>query len=338
MRAITWLGKAQVALQEVPQPQVSDRCTKVKIAYGGICGGDVGIYQGLHPRAQAPLIMGHETSGIIAEGHPTLAPGTPVVINPTISCGECYPCTTGNKHVCEHLKLYGIDANGAMADYLTVPHSAIIPVPDGLSLRTAALAEIVAVVVHAIRESGYVAGDNAVVMGAGPIGLALALALRNFGCASPVVVEVNDTRRAMAVQLGFETIDPKAQDVVALIKAKTNGVGADFVFDCAGHQAVAEMLPALVRIKGTIMVVAMYKTPPTFDLRMGMFKEFQVKFCRVYKEPSFAIALDLLQREPDFAQIITHVLNPQQAEKGFDLMLDPNTTALKVLYDFTDEE
>jgi 2-desacetyl-2-hydroxyethyl bacteriochlorophyllide A dehydrogenase len=334
LKAIIYEGPKTIALRETAEPALKEGFAKVKVVYTGICGGDIGVYNGTHPRAKAPLIMGHEAAGTIAEGHPNLPVSTPVAINPLITCGCCAPCQRGDKHVCQKLGLYGIDDSGGMAEYITVPLHRIIPLPEGLCLKTGALAEPVAVVVHAIRETGYLPGDNALIFGAGPIGLALALALRAFGCTNLAIVEVNGNRRAFAENLGFDTIDPGTSDVVKEALGRTEGNGADHVYDCAGHQSVADLLPHVVRIKGKIIVVAHYKKKPETDFALGMFKEFSIFFVRVYRDDDFKIATDLLKKEPAFAKLITHVLPPTDAQKGFDMMLDPATTAVKILFNF----
>ena len=337
MKAFVYEGAKTVLLREVAEPSLKEGFVKIKVAYSGMCGGDMSVYNGTHPRAKAPLVMGHEASGIIVDRHPHLAAGTPVTINPLITCGVCVPCKTGNEHVCQKLGLHGIDADGMMAEYTLARADRVLPLPEGLSLKTGALVEPVAVVVHAIRDTGYQPGDNALIFGAGPIGLALALALRAFGCTNLAIVEVNDNRREFGAKLGFDTINPKTQDVTQEVLRRTARNGADYVFDCAGHQSVADLLPGVVRIRGKIVVLALYKKKAEFDLLSGIFKEFSVLFVRVYRDRDFEIAISLLAKEKGFEQLVTHVLQPKQVQDGFDMMLDTSTTAVKILYDFMEE-
>lgn len=334
MKAILFEGPDKVALRQIDEPSLKEGYAKIKVSYAGICGGDINIYHGTHPRAKAPLVMGHELSGTIVEGHPTLEPGTPVTVNPLLCCGHCEPCKTGNEHVCETLKLLGIDADGAMSDYMLAPIERIVPLPKGVDLRTGALIEPIAVAVHTVRETGYVPGDDAVIFGAGTIGLCLALTLRSFGCTKLTVVETNDVRRNLAAEMGFDTVNPMTEDVVQAIKDRTNGSGADHVYDCAGHQSVADVLFDVIKVRGTIVIVAGYKKKPELNLIQGMFKEFKILFVRVYREKDFRIAGELIIAEKDFEKLLTHDLAPEDAQKGFDLMLAPGTTAIKVLFKF----
>ncbi|WP_080848338.1 zinc-dependent alcohol dehydrogenase [Cytobacillus gottheilii] len=333
MKAIFYEGAEHVAFKEAEMPKLPDGWALIKTSHVGICGTDLNIFAGTHPRAAAPLIMGHEFSGTVLEGHPALEAGTKVTVNPLLSCGKCGPCLTGQPHVCESLKLIGIDCDGGMAEYVAAPIDSIIPLPDDMSLEAGALAEPVAVAVHAVRQGGYVPGDRVVVFGAGTIGLCVALVLRSLGATDIIVAETNEHRLAMAKELGFVSVNPLNEDVNSVVLEKTNGLGADFVFDCAGHPSVLTQLTELVKVRGNIIIVAAYKKPAAVNLLQGMFKELSIQFVRVYTPRDFEIAIDLLHSQSSFEKMITHVLPPEEAEKGFEL-LTTGTNAVKVMYTF----
>ena len=333
MKAIVYEAPHTVSLLEKEKPVLADGWALIKASHVGICGTDLNIYSGHHPRAQAPLVLGHEFSGTLVFGHPSLPEGTAVTVNPLLSCGTCLPCRTGQSHVCETLKLVGIDCDGGMAEYVQAPIHQIVPLPDGLSLETGALVEPVAVAIHAVRQGGYVPGDRAVVFGAGTIGLCVALTLRSFGAGDVTLVETNEYRLKKAEELGFSTINPSSEQVRDAILSRTNGAGADFVFDCAGHPSVVPLLTEVVRVRGTIVIVAAYKKPPEVHLLQGMFKELTMRFVRVYTSRDFQRAAELLAQQKEFAKIITHVLAPEEAKKGFEL-LTTHTDAVKVMYQF----
>ena len=198
MKSIIYKGAGEVVSEEKAVPAAGAGEVLIKVAYAGICGSDMFIYQGTHPRAQAPLVMGHEFSGVIEAGHPTLAKGTPVTVYPLLSCGQCEPCKNGTPHVCNTLKLIGIDCDGGMAEYVKVPADKVVEIPAGLNLKLGAFIEPVAVGVHAVRRSGYKPGDTAVVYGAGPIGLCVAACLSYFGASRVLVIEANPYRLEIA--------------------------------------------------------------------------------------------------------------------------------------------
>ena len=154
MKALVWTGKEIVQNEERNKPDFTGKVL-IKVAYAGICGSDTGVYLGTHPRAKAPLIMGHEFSGTIEEiaaGVITdLSVGDRVVVNPLYYCGKCRACLNGNTHVCRSLRLYGTDTDGGMAEYAAIPENCLIRLPENMDLKLAAVVEPVAVVVHGLR-------------------------------------------------------------------------------------------------------------------------------------------------------------------------------------------
>ena len=338
MKAIQYLGSNHIELVDAPIPDTPKGWAKIKVSHAGICGTDLNIYAGTHPRAKAPLIIGHEFSGILENDTSVLKKGERVTVYPLISCGHCTPCKSGNSHVCNTLGLYGIDADGGFAEYAFVPEENLVRIPDELSLKVGALIEPIAVAVHTLRETSFTPGDNAIVLGAGTIGLCVALTLRLFGASEVIISETDDARRSLARELGFETINPAKDDMIAFTAEKTNGDGFDRVYDCAGVQAVASTLLDLVKVRGQIVIVASYKKPAELPLFKGMAKETSIHFVRVYRKKDVEIAAQIVSRESLYARIVTHVLMPEEAQKGFDLLFTKGTGAIKVMYHFSKED
>src|SRR5450759_4048603 len=217
MVAARWTAADEVRVADVPVPEVPEGWALVKVAYNGICGTDLAILHGKHPRATAPLIMGHEMSGWVEQAGATgPAAGTLVVVEPLISCGECRSCKNGLTHVCRQLALYGIDAPGGMAQYVALPPGVLHAVPDGVDPRTATMAEPLAVAVHAVELSGMQPGDTVAVYGAGPIGILTALVARHEGAAAVVITEPSPWRREVAARLGF-TVVPEGSTMAATL-------------------------------------------------------------------------------------------------------------------------
>lgn len=306
MKAAIYQGPETITTEQVSFPDVPDGWCLMKVSYCGICGTDLNIYGGGHPRATAPLIMGHELAGHIYD-HPLIADGSAVTVNPLLYCGECKPCREGNPHVCESLRLVGIDRDGGMAEYVAVPNEQVIPLPEGMSLKAGALVEPFAVAVHSVRESRFKGGDEVTVFGAGPIGLCISLVLQFFGAKRVTVVEVNQFRRELAEKLGFHTIDP----------ATTTIPKNDLVFDCAAHPSVAERLVDVTHVKGEIMLIGTYKKPTPLDLQNVNFKELTLKGARVYTDKDFTIAAALLHQHEKALQLITNIEPVEQTARLF---------------------
>ncbi|MDR3121561.1 MAG: alcohol dehydrogenase catalytic domain-containing protein [Clostridiales bacterium] len=334
MKGILYEGAGAVNVRELAEPAPRAGWALIKVSHAGICGSDLNIYAGTHPRAKAPLVMGHEFSGRLMEDAGGLKKGAFVTVNPLLSCGECQPCRTGNSHVCDTLKLVGIDCDGGMAEYAAAPSSMLVPLPEGVGGKLGALVEPVAVAVHAIREQGFVPGDNALVFGCGPIGLVVALTLRLFGAASVTMAEVDQKRADAARGMGFLVVNPAETDMEKFAKEQTLGVGFDWVFDCAGVQKVADALLDVVRVRGVIVIVASYKHACTMPFFKGMVKETSIRFVRVYRPKDFRIAAGVISKLPEYEKIITHVLPAEEARRGFELATTPGSGAVKVMYRF----
>jgi 2-desacetyl-2-hydroxyethyl bacteriochlorophyllide A dehydrogenase len=321
-----------VCVEEKAVPELAAGEVLIKVAYAGVCGSDMIIYQGVHPRAKAPLIMGHEFSGTIEKGHPTLPNGTPVTVYPLLSCGHCEPCLNGYAHVCNTLKLIGIDCDGGMAEYVKVPVDKVQAIPRTLSLKLGAFIEPMAVGVHAVRRSGYKPGDRTVVFGAGPIGLSVAACLKYFGASKVIIIEANPHRLGVAQKLGFTTIDAAKEDILEKIKEYTQGCNADFAFDCAAHPSVQTYLLDIIKVQGTAVIVGSYKKPAEVDLLKIEFKELTMTGIRVYERRDFEIATQILESGfIDFDLLLTES-SPDEAPEQFQNILKGTTNTIKTLF------
>ncbi|RYV49723.1 zinc-dependent alcohol dehydrogenase [Pengzhenrongella frigida] len=294
MKAVRWIATDEVEVVDAAVPEVPPGWALIKIAYNGICGTDLGILHGKHPRAVHGLIPGHEMSGWVERaGASGPEVGALVVVEPLLSCGECRSCKNDLAHVCRNLGLYGIDTPGGMAQYVALPPEVLHAVPADVDPRTATLAEPLAVAVHAVELSGMQAGDVVAVYGAGPIGVLTALVARHAGAAAVVITEPSPWRREVAAQLGFTVVAPDST-MAATLAPLTDGEGADTTFDSAAHPSVAAELAATTRVRGRIVVVGVYKQPTAIDLQAVCFKEQTVVGVRVYTSANVTRAIELI--------------------------------------------
>ena len=312
----------------VPRPAVPDGWSLIKTEYTGLCGTDFSILHGTHPRAEFPLIMGHEITGIVAEASSGPAVGTRVVVEPLLSCGTCAPCRRGETHVCRRLGLYGIDVPGSLAEYVAVRTETLIPVVPGVPGVQAALAEPLAVAVHAVERSQLQPGDTAAVFGAGPIGILTALVARHRGAEVLLVAEPGEGRRALAQSLGFPVTDG---DPVAAVLATTADEGVDFVFDTAAHPSVASLVTKAARVRGSIVVVGVYKAPTEIGLQAVAFKELTMIGVRVYTRADMERAVELIGAGTlGLERLPVEIFPLSQAGDAFARAMDAGST-LKVL-------
>lgn len=334
MKAIVYTGLEKVEIRSnVPVPEVEPGWTLIKVAYAGICGSDMTIFYGKHPRAQAPLILGHEFSGYVVSEHSKIPKDTLVSVYPFLSCGVCGACLEGYTHVCHTSHVVGIDRDGGMAEYALVPEDSLFAVPKGVSPALGAYIEPIGIAVHAARRGKYLPGDSVVVFGAGGIGMATAITLRKFGADKIAICEPDEERLHLAKSMGFTTIHSN-ESVLEKIMTFTNGNGADYVFDCAGHQSVIDVLPDTVKVGGRIVMVAGYKTPPSMNFQKGMFREFDIQFVRNSTRKDFTIACELAAQNLGYDKLINCVLPIDEAEKGFSSPMG----AIKVMFEIGDKE
>lgn len=334
MKAGLYISEKKVMVGQIEVPDLQPGEALIKVAFAGICGTDMMIYAGKHPRAKAPLAMGHEFSGRIErlQGESDWAVGDRVVIEPTLSCGKCEACLAGASHVCKTLKLIGIDKHGGFAEYVAVPFDRLHRIPEGLSDAHAALAEPVAIAVHTVRRSNLKVGDHAVVLGAGPIGLLTGMIAKQAGACQVLISDISSYRLAKAEQLGLTALNAKEVNVTEEILKRTGGNGAEVVFEVAGNQITAKQMIETVKTQGQIVVVSVFKQAPAIDLAAMHYREISLTTTRCCSKSDFAKAINLLHSGAiDVAPLISHELPLEQIEEGFHLMENPDVS-IKVLF------
>ena len=336
MKAVVYTGFGRAEVREVGIPDPSPREHLIRIRFSGICGTDMAIWAGKHPRAKAPLILGHEMSGAIAamakENPRGLKEGNMGVVFPLLFCGKCYACRTGNVHVCKNLRFVGIDRDGGMAEYAIIPDSLFEVIPETMSAEDAVLIEPLAVVVHSTERSNVEKDNCVVVTGAGPIGLLQALVLRARGISNMTLLEINPYRIGIARKLGFDVIDSNdMKNVEDVINEKSDGEGADVLFEASGSKKVAEIMTELVRPLGKIVIVSVFKNPPVVDLRSVNFKELTFIGTRVYRREDYRTARDMiLNRNVPVQEVVTQIVHIDEAPDIFQMLADGGD-ALKIL-------
>jgi (R,R)-butanediol dehydrogenase/meso-butanediol dehydrogenase/diacetyl reductase len=336
MRAGVYRGPDTIKLEDWPVPQLASGEVLVKVRYAGICGTDILIRRGKHPRVVAPRVLGHEIFGAVAEARPPAdvvwKPGARVAVYPLISCGHCAPCREGSSHVCEKLGLIGIDVDGGIAEYVKAQPDQLFAVPDSVSDEQAALVEPLSVAVHAVRTSGFRPGDTALVTGAGPIGNLVAQVLRASGARAIVVSEVKDFRRELAERLGLRVVNPAREPLREILQSVAGGLFVDRVYEASGGASAYRDAVQACRVRGEITLVGLPKTPPEVDVLNLVFKEIRTTGARVYERRDYQVAIALLERGAvDVAPLITDQLPLADAERGFQKMQEAETS-LKIVF------
>ncbi len=324
MKALRYLNPGILKTDEIDSPRCGVGEALVRVHAAGICGSDMAIFAGKHPRARPPLIMGHEFAGEIVElvagdAGTELAVGDRVTAYPLLMCGKCWACRNGVSHVCRDLKLIGIDRDGAFAEYVNVPLELLVKFPDRFSFDQGALIEPLAVGVHALDMAGTPDWQNAAVVGCGPIGLLVAFCLQQAGVRNLLISDIAPQRLERAAGLGIPVLDSARDDLADRVIRMSGGEGADIVFECAGSASAALQTSDLVRPRGKIIMVSVHKEPHPVDLRAITFKEISIIGTRVYTPADYEMALQMLPNLP-YQDIISHRVDLDHGADGFDIM------------------
>jgi 2-desacetyl-2-hydroxyethyl bacteriochlorophyllide A dehydrogenase len=230
----------------------------------GICGTDFHIFQGKHPFLRYPRVMGHELAVEVVEASAVsgFANGELCVVNPYLSCGDCVACRAGRPNCCASISVLGVHQDGGLAGMLSVPETNLIKA-KGLSADECASVEFLSIGAHAVRRGGVTSRDRVLVVGAGPIGLGVALFAR--ASAAGVAVLDRDPERTAAAQAiaGVDAV-PSDGDALEAAQAFTDGDGFDIVFDATGSQAAMERGFDFVANGGRYVLVSVIKDTITF--------------------------------------------------------------------------
>lgn len=281
----------------------------IQIERVGICGSDLHLYHGSHPYAVFPRIQGHELSGRIVEYGPETDPhlpiGTRVAIEPLIPCGDCYPCRIGRRNCCVSLKVIGAHVDGGLRQFVPL-HVSMLFAAEGLDADLAALVEPISIGVQAVARADVQAGEQVLVVGAGPIGVAVCLAAFDRG-GRVAVVDRLPNRLALATTFGAElTIDASKEDVDAAVREWTNGEGPPVAVDAVGAPAVIQQCCRLVASAGRVVIVGLSDHDVGLPILDFTRKEMTILGSR-NNAGRFAQALDLTRRHAERVRtMITH--------------------------------
>lgn len=317
-------GNRTIRLGETDPVEPGPGEVQLSVSHCGICGTDLHIFHGaMDGRVTMPAVLGHEMSGSVAcvgAGVDDFNAGDRVVVMPLGPCDSCPACARGHSHICHNLNFLGIDTPGAFQSYWTVPAATLHRLPANLSLKHGALIEPLAVACHDVRLADVKPGDQVVVLGGGPIGMLVALVARQYG-AEVIVSEINAYRVSLAQDLGLAAVNPQELDLVKLVMERTNGAGADIVFEVSGSQAGAATMTELLRTRGLAVVVAIFAQKPEIDLFRFFWRELRLKGVRVYESQDFADAIALAaEGDLPLDELITDIRPLSALKSGFEDM------------------
>jgi L-iditol 2-dehydrogenase len=323
----------QIVVEEVPTPLPGPGEALVKVAACGICGTDLKINEG-HYLGRLPVTPGHEFTGTVealGERVTGLAEGDRVAINPNLPCRRCAFCRRGAVHLCLASQAVGVTRAGGFAEYCAVPAELLVPVPEALPLRLAAMMEPVSCCLHGIDLAGIRPGDDVILLGGGSIGLILLQLARCAGAAFAAIVEPRPEKRKLALELGADVAVPP--DEAGPVAAALPGGGAQVVIECVGAAEVVNQALQLVRSGGTLLVFGV--SPPEATVPLAPYvvfhKELTIRGC--YTNPfTDARSLALLgARRVLVEPLISHTFAIRDVAQGIEAVRRGETVKAQVV-------
>jgi len=338
MKAAVLEAPMRIAIKEVTRPAEAEGSVLIKVRKCAICGSDLHIFKGTHPRVKPPIILGHEFIGEIASGSsapPGWRGGQRVTASPNISsCGQCAYCRKGAIHLCNNLVVLGINCAGAFAEFVKVPVGNVLAVPDEVSDAEGALVEPLAVAVSAVRQARVQFGNVVGVLGSGPIGLLCIGVLKAAGVSAIAATDARARCLELAPQMGAsKALDAKGPWVDG-IKDSFGPLDVTFVA-ASGPPEIAEGILAgaieITKKEGTIFVLSNFSGKVAVDVTRLRRNHQVMTGSTSYSPADFRLALELMKRKAvDARLIVTHQLGFDSVAQGFDALLhDP--TAIKAL-------
>ena len=338
MRQAVLIDREKVIFREVPEPILSDNQVLIKVRRIGICGSDVHAYYGQHPYISFPIVQGHEFSGEVAGfGHRVnrFYSGERVTVRPQLTCGQCYPCTHGDYHICDQLRVIGCQAEGAAQELFAVDEKLVIKLPPEISFDFGAMVEPLAVGVHAACRLGDLMGKNILVLGCGPIGLLTAQAARALGAGKIVVTDIIDYRLGIARKCGLEhTVNSRQEDLNEAIVRHFGPERADGIIECVGSEETANQAIKHSRKGGTIIIVGVFSSPPKVDLGLVQDRELKLLGSLMYKEEDYHLAIEFIEKgKVDLQPLITRHFKFEDYPAAYRYIEANKEKVMKVLID-----
>jgi len=318
-----------IELREVPVPTPGPGEVLVRVQSASVCGTDLHIFnwdpwaQGrIHP----PLIPGHEFCGAVAavgRGVTTVKEGDLVSAEMHVACGKCLQCRTGLAHICQHVRILGVDADGAFAGYAIIPETNIWKLSPTIPHDYASLLDPLGNAVHTVL-AGDIAAKTVVVTGCGAIGLFSIAVAKACGAARVFAIEVNAHRRGVATEMGADlALDPAVDNVEEQILETTGGTGVDVLLEMSGHPAAMRLGFALLRTGGRASLLGIPSRPVELDFAKDIiFKGATVqgingrKMFETWFQMEALLATGKLNLEP----VITHRLKLSEFTQAMELL------------------
>ena len=343
MRGIVIHAPKDLRVEDIATVPLEPHDVRVRIEAGGICGSDLHYYHrgGFGTvRLKEPMVLGHEIAGMIDEvgsGVSDLSPGMRVVVNPSRPCNECRYCRAGQRNQCLDMRFMGSamrfpHVQGGFRQIVTTDEGQAIPIASTVTMQEAAMAEPLAVCLHAARQAGSLLGAKVLVTGCGPIGTLAVLTARYGGAAEIVATDVSAYPLSVAARVGASrTINVAAEPQALTPYAKDKGT-FDVLFEASGNEAALRGALEAVRPGGIVVQLGL-GGDMTLPINVIVAKDLQLRGSFRFDE-EFRLAVDLMGKGLiDVKPVLSETLPFERAVEAFDLASD-RSRAMKVQLTF----
>ena len=341
MKALQLVAPRTLEVATMPDPPEPGRGeVLVRIRSCGICGSDMHYYLEdacAGTKAVYPSVLGHEPAGSIEQigpGVEDLASGTPVAVEPALTCGQCEPCRIGRPNLCLNSQfLGGAQGPGLLREYAVVPAHNVVPLPEEMSFSEATVIEPLAVLVHSVELAGLQMGETVLVMGAGPIGVLGVATAKIAGASRIIAADRIENRLAAAREAGADAaVNVDCESVRDAVMDLTHGLGVHVAIDAAGKPDSINTSLHCLRFGGRLMIIGIPSQQFVgVDLWRAMHQEISIHVQKRSNANDHE-ALDMLVRgQIDTGRFITHHVPLQEGVKAFEAVANYSDGVLKAV-------
>lgn len=310
MKALQITAPGEVAVVDVPEPEPKAGELLLRVQMVGMCGSDLNTYRGKNPLVSYPRILGHEIAATVESADATsdLATGSHVTVSPYTSCGSCSSCLAGRPNACQYNQTFGVQRDGALAEFITVPRDKIFCAP-GLSLQELALVEPLTIGFHAVARGRVTANDRVAVFGCGGVGLGAISGAARRG-ATVIAIDVDDDKLTLAAAAGAKlTLSASRESLHERLQELTNGHGPNVSIEAIGSPSTFRSAVEETAFCGRVVYIGYAKEPVCYETRFFVQKELDILGSRNALPEDFKSVIEMLQaREFPVGRTISRIV------------------------------
>ncbi len=335
MQAAIFTGPRQLLIKEVKKPQVGRYDLLVKIKAAAICGTDVDIFRG-KGGAKFPVIPGHEAAGEIEEigsNVTTFKKGDRVVIDPAISCGQCFWCKKGLRNICPNGGLIGREKDGAFAEFISVPESNVYKIPEDMNFEEATIVITLSTVLHSHRLIDIFPEDSIAIMGCGFTGLLHIQVVKLRGARPIIAISRSLWKLCLAEKLGANFVKKSGEnDIISVVRELTENRGVDLAIETVGNSAALRECTEFVRTGGKILAFGISSDKLDINMFLFYYKQLSIIGSRAMLPEDFNPSIQMIAtKQINVKPLITHKIPFEKLERGLDMFEDRSVKSIRIV-------